>query len=821
MIKKVSACIFILLLFSFSSILDFKNLVLNKLKSYVDNYPEKVYVKTDKPYYTQGEDIWFTAYLLNGINHQRTNKSNVLHVELINDKDSILSQKLLYTDDISVAGDFKIGNDWKEGNYVLRAYTNYMRNQNKEFIYKREIPIWKLKKNDSLSSTSSIEKSKKRQDTNQESIIPKLSFYPEGGYMVNGIPSKIAVRAMDQFNNDIEIKGLIKDSEENIISVFQTLKFGLGFTTITPKPNTNYYASIKINNQEVTYPIPNALRQGYNLSLINNGEEINIVVTANTPFGLQNSFLVGHQRGKVIYEKFETSSTDKYALKLITSSLQDGVASFTLFDNNGKPVCERLIFIDNPLNTVTTTVKNNNTFYKTRDKVVLNIDVKNNNNDLLASNLSVSITDFEVVENSSFQNNIKTYLLLNSDLKGTIKNPEYFFEKEDDSKRQFLLDLVMLTNGWRRFTWNGLLNNNSSNELLYKPEKGISFFGHTTALNKTQTKVSAATRFTLWGNPSIQEQKKSNKDGEFSFGPYVLFDSVPGFIEARLHGFKSVQKNNREVSIFMDNKYYYSPRIDKNGLLKSISNDSLKKMDFIQQSKTIIDIDSSYLKSNLLEEVIVTARKQSEREKREEILDSRTDYGFPTNRLDIQKLPNSESHNLYQLLNRIPSVRVLNDSVKIRNGRNAKVLLDGNLVELTDISHLTGNEIDFIDILTGADASFYSNAGNGIVAVYSRRGVRVSTSNVKRKPGIIDFTSVGFYSAREFYAPDHINGITETLKQDIRSTLHWEPKIVLDGNNKGEISFFTCDKKSRYGITIEGMTHSGIPIYHFSTFVVE
>jgi hypothetical protein len=59
-------------------------------------------------------------------------------MELINDKDSVVSQRLLYTDGISVAGDFKIDKEWQEGTYMLRAYTNYMRNQSDDYLLKRK-----------------------------------------------------------------------------------------------------------------------------------------------------------------------------------------------------------------------------------------------------------------------------------------------------------------------------------------------------------------------------------------------------------------------------------------------------------------------------------------------------------------------------------------------------------------------------------------------------------------------------------------------------------------------------------------------------------
>ena len=115
-----------------------KILILNKLKEYTtQNYPEKIYIQTDKPYYTAGENIWFNTYLVNGVNHIKSEKRKIIYVELINEKDSIISEGRLFADSISVKGDFKLPIDLKEGKYLLRAYTNYMRNELDDFFFKK------------------------------------------------------------------------------------------------------------------------------------------------------------------------------------------------------------------------------------------------------------------------------------------------------------------------------------------------------------------------------------------------------------------------------------------------------------------------------------------------------------------------------------------------------------------------------------------------------------------------------------------------------------------------------------------------------------
>ena len=94
--------VFILLTLFLVSFIGFQEnpflaLIQGKMQDYtLNNYPEKVYIHTDKPYYSLGEKIWFSAYLLNGSTHEKSTKSKILYAELIDENDSIISQKKLY-----------------------------------------------------------------------------------------------------------------------------------------------------------------------------------------------------------------------------------------------------------------------------------------------------------------------------------------------------------------------------------------------------------------------------------------------------------------------------------------------------------------------------------------------------------------------------------------------------------------------------------------------------------------------------------------------------------------------------------------------------
>ena len=820
MIKKIALLAILTLLISFTFVNNFRELVIEKLESYANDYPEKVFVQTDKPYYTTGDDIWYTAYLVNGITHRRTDKSRVIYVELINDQDSILSTKQLYTNDISVAGDFKIEKKWGPGNYILRAYTNYMRNNDDDNFFQKEIPIWNISSQDSISAVNDTTKQVLTDQT--QNIKPKINFYPESGYLINNISCKIAIKSKDQNGNNISVNGLIKNSNNEIICKFKTQEFGLGVILLKQKPNETYYASMNINGEEFKYPLPNALPNGYNLSITNNSNMIVLKVISNQPVGLKNSFLIGHQRGKAIFEKLETSQTNTYSVKLNIDNLSDGVTNFTLFDGSGKPVCERLIYIENPKNKIKVNVSLDNEAPNTRNRVSMRINLKDLKGTNLSANLSMSITDIDAIQQSTKTENIKTHLLLNSDLRGHIENPGYFFEKENDAKRRYILDLVMLTNGWRRFIWDDLLYNPYKTSEKFPPETGVYIKGRTTALTDTKEPISAATRLTLIGNEMFQEEKQSKLNGIFAYGPYVFNDTVPSLIEARIRDFKTEFTKNRDVNILLDEVENLSPKIIRENIIKSINPDETTFINYIKDSQKISEIDAEFLKdARRLDEVLILAKRRNEVAERTKLLNDNTYHGTPTHRLDLNNIIGGESQSIILLLNSLPGVIANQNGVSIRNGGMPRIQLNGFQVTFEDVLFMSGFEIEFIDVLSGANANFYSNSGNGVIAIYTKTG-NFSSQNVKRKPGIIDFKAIGFYTAREFYAPDHDKGFDELLKQDIRTTLHWEPKIVLTPDStEANVSFFTSDSRSNYAIKIEGITDTGIPFYHLSTFEVD
>lgn len=797
----------------------FTDLVNEKLKNYtIENTPEKIYVHTDKPYYALEESIWYTAYLVNGITHEKSSKSWVLYVELITETDSIVAKKKLFTNTMSVAGDFKIGKDWNTGNYLIRAYTNYMQNDNPDYFFQKEITILGPQQNNTANKTKdTVNINPKHLGV----IKPDLNFYPEGGHLIENIRSKIAIKIKNEIYANAKLSGIIVDELDTVISEFNTLEFGLGNISLIPESNKSYFAKLEVNGVEFTYKLPKALPTGYALNIINQGDYLLINAKSTTINGLSNSYLVAHQRGKLIYSKFETENKKAYAIKCPVKDLKDGVVHVTLFDTSGNPVSERLVFISNPENKINVEITKNKDVLEKRKPIKINVTVKNINKQNIASHLSMSVRDLNAFPYNTRSKNIKTWLLLNSDLRGEIKDPGYFFEKADNNKKRYLLDLVMLTHGWRRFTWNELLYKAQKAD-AYPAEKGIMVTGTTKHLSKPYTATQTDTRLSFFGSTISQEPiQKTDHLGRFSYGPFIFADSIQTLVESRLTNFKSNDVKDRNVLIFI-NPENKSPEIKRNIILKNEIDSEEQLANFLKMTEYINKINDEFNeKTQRLEAVVILAKKEEQESNRQTEMNARTDHGAARNRVDLESQDVFGSETIFDFLYSIPGVRVINNDISIRGSNGSPtVLLDNLIIDIDFLNTIDITTISFIDVLTPVEAGRYANSSNGVLALYSKTGSTGGSRNVKRKPGIVDFTAEGFYTAREFYAPDHINGIEELSKVDIRTTLHWEPKIVITENGGKDISFFSSDSEGDYLIEIEGISESGIPLHAISTFSV-
>lgn len=811
---------------------DFQHLLTNKLIDYAtNNYPEKIYVHTDKPYYVEGEDIWFSAYLVNGITHKKSNKSNVVYVELVDPNDSIMATRKLFTETVSAQGDFSLPTGLKQGKYLLRSYTKYMQNQDNAYFFKKEIPIFSFNESDSLNiSMLSIDGLDSENEV-VKNVQPDLGFYPEGGYLVNGITNKVAIKVKNQDLLDSNVLGYIETSKGEKITEFSTFERGLGTFLLHPEANETYTAVVVSEDEEITYELPKALQKGYVMNTVMDEENLLIDLKTNHEEGLRNSYLIGHQRGKLVFDRIQKRPVSNQLLKIPMNNLNAGILQITLFNENSQPVSERLVFIDKT-ESVQVSIQNNKKKVGVRDKLSIDVSVKNSFQKNVPSSFSVSVRDVNALSTLDNSENIKTWLLLNSDLRGKIESPGYFFKEGDFIKRKYLLDLTMLTHGWRRFSWQELLEKNSTP--TYKPEKGLYINGITVSANAPYQQTKAETRLTFKRDGLYQEQLTTQENGYFSYGPFVYHDSINILIEASKEPFHpQMVIDHKQVGINLT-RSSQSPKISRTGNIEFSLDKNYKIKSFdrlITQSKKMVENNYQFDKDReYLEEVFIKAKVKSEQEKVNAERNKRTRYFEPSHRVVVEDLGVTGARSFIELLYNIPGVRIgdLNNFNKISGdppisirGEFPSFYLNDRKVTFDLLLSINPNDIEFLDVLKPPNTLAYALEATSVVIVYTKKGSSLGTYSTEKKPGTISFNSKGFYTAREFYAPDYASGIINPERQDIRTTLHWEPSNRTETDQYSTVSFYTSDSTGRYCIEIEGITDTGDPFYNVSYFEVD
>jgi hypothetical protein len=97
-------------------------------KSNIRNFKEELFVRTDRDIYISGEQVWFKIYEISGLNHNPFNVSKVVYVELLDKNNFPLKQLKVQTDNGSGSSNLTLPDNISSGNYLIRAYTNWMQN---------------------------------------------------------------------------------------------------------------------------------------------------------------------------------------------------------------------------------------------------------------------------------------------------------------------------------------------------------------------------------------------------------------------------------------------------------------------------------------------------------------------------------------------------------------------------------------------------------------------------------------------------------------------------------------------------------------------
>lgn len=784
-------------------IISFFSLAQNQYKEKLDIFvgeqkQEKIYLHFDKPQYGAGENIWFKAYVTNASTHLPTDVSTTLYVELINEKKLIVDSLTLLIRDGASHGSFSTKVDLAPGSYRVRAYTEWMRNSDNDFFFRKDFIIVNASSNEDIENPETFVLDKER---------PLISFLPEGGDIIDGIPVKVAIKATNKNGERRLVSGTIVNQNGKPITKFESNKFGYSlFFLKNPDFKESYHAIVAKD----TFKLPEVKKAGASIRILHSYKSDEVLITVlSKKIDLTDGTLVVHRRGQFLLSQKCLNKTS-LAVKLKKSQLKAGIIHLTFFDKNQIPLTERLLFPNPPLKKPSVTILANEQLYKKRSKVVLDF---NSGRDTVHS-ASVTINSKDESSYNKYGNNIVNYLLLSSDLKGKIESPDFYFSGSEEAYKS--LDLLMLTHGWSRFNWTSLLNENKlSPEFL--PEKGLKINGEVTKSNNDKNFKEALIGLTIPSIGVINETFNTNEDGTFEIIELTLMDSTIVFLKA----FKN-EKNNEYRNVNIQLTYPSRPDV------ASIPNpESQINPVFIKKTKKLKQISNAYFTDTnvtTLEEVVVTGEriKQNDMNKRASIF-----YTQPSNRLIIDSLGSGATNSsVFDLIRgRIAGVKMngnFPDQTIFIRGKSPSYFIDGRPADKETIQLIPIQEVEFIDVLKGSAALMVgSKYTGGAVLVYTRRGVPNYQEELFEKPkGLLVFTHPGYHKAKKHFSPQYDQDKEEHIIPDYRTTLHWDPELKFE-NNQANTSFFTSDQSGTFVIKVEGIYTDGRPFYEEEVIVVE
>lgn len=864
--------------------------LLAKLEAHQQKAPqEKAYLHLDKPFYAAGDEIWFKAYIVDPASRTPSLMSNILYVELINQENQITKSLRLPMQAGITWGNLSLPDTLQEGNYRLRAYTNYMRNFGSQFIYDKPLKIGNSLNNNvytkashtasttddktqliSQISFSNLDEQpyinspvtyeikldekiidKGRTRTNDagiaeieaKNISPKalndgviiakikvsaetevsktipiratsnnvdIQLLPEGGHLVEGLPTKVGIKAVNVTGKGEDITGSLIDENGSEMLAFETSHLGIGNFIFTPYTTQTLKARIKFKNGSTKdVDLPTVEKSGYTL-MINNADTGNLAVRIALTHDLLNQgavTLVGTHNGLAYFSQKINTSNQTHNLNIAKRQLPSGIFQLTLFSPQGIPVNERIVFINNVQDKIDIQLSNVKTAYNTRSKVLTDFTATTAGNPIQGS-FSVSVTNATVVKaDEENESNILTSLLLTTDLAGYVEKPNYYFMGDKNAAAH--LDNLLLTQGWRKIDWNRL-KNNTIPPLSFLPEKDLRITGTIKRGNKPSPK-SKVMLVSTQGGFSFRDTISDN-NGHFVFDNLLFPDTAKFIIQAR------TAKDRKFVTIDVDRPLPLPATQNKNNADVEVNIHNLLN-DYLAQSKKYFDeqIKNGLLnKTVILKEVAVTEKKNPAPNSSNLNGPGRADAVFTAN--DLQAgIPLS----IY-LSGRVAGILVKDQQVySIRSGgAPMSVFLDGmNMGSDYNLDNINVFNVESVEILKpGFNSSVYGTLGiNGVIIITSKRGG--SAGYTRFAPGIITYAPGGYPTIKEFYSPKY-DGPTDLLN-DFRTTVYWSPQVITDDQGKGSFNYFTTDQPGTYRMVLEGIDLQGRLARKVITYRVE
>ena len=745
-------------------------------ESYFELPRESVFLHLNKSTYVVGEELWFSAYAYDRKSALPFTQTTNLHVVLYNEQGKPLEDRLVMTVNGFARGNIPIDSTYNSGDYYIKAYTNWMRNFSEDDSFVQKVEI--------INSSAELQKVAA---TNYD-----LQLLPEGGHLVQGVESVVGVKLINSDGRGVifERGSLINKNGRRVMD-FEGNAFGMASFPIRP---TSGDYKVRINfgdNRVVTTPLPQVSETGIILRVVNNYGDPDILLGVATnkktlkDIKRKKFRLLIHKDGDIRETRaiqFDNSQKEN-VLSISREQLFPGVNTVTLFDEENRPIAERLIYNHLGVNAMEAEVS---LAKKMKDSLGIQVGILSER--VTSGKLSISVLPSETRAYNQ-KINIFSEFLLKPYINGYVENPAYYF-RGLDSKKNYDLDLLLLTQGWSRFEWKNIFNRAPVANFPY--ENGLTLKG---SFNGADVKQFPSfymedskyhdSRAVLLENPDFEiPNLLVDKDEEVQI-KLIRENGKPssrGFYAKILPGAQPWVLRTDEL---------IAPEIHASGL---------PELDYKWENKTIYLDEVKVIEQKLKFSSIIG---QSDIE-----IDQKLVNQYPRV-IDIIRM---KGFNVIENPSRPGAVQVFSRRTRsIRGGPIPPVIyLDGTLLTARNgegfqfLYELYTWDIERITFGLMPDVTQGPLGAGGAIRIWSRRTPLIDKEGVQKSKIFIDAAN-GFDAPKEFYSPKYYYA---SPMFEFTGALHWEPQLELDIYGKATFKMVDAGMQN-ISFYIEGMTEDG------------
>lgn len=817
--------------------------IANRMWRQLSVFPqEKLYAQTDRAEYMCGDTIWVRHHVVDALTGMPSHVSRYVYVELINPLGKLVGRYMMRQNEQgNVYGYIPTDFDMPSGTYMFRAYTRYMSSTTPDYLFERTVRFRSAIEN-SVRITADSHNGKVRlsfinpktgrsihngsvkvssadgeivttgntdegvrlhmadigrnrccllvEVGNYREFVPvrhgriDLQLMPEGGNLIMGQRCRVAYKTVADNGLGIDMHAVVTDDSGNVVAESGATHLGMGMFYFTPQKGRAYKVSCRsVDGQTAEALLPEAKTDSYSLCVTqtNNNVIANIVGYGGLS-DVGKLWIVVHQGGAPLYVRKVESGSLGFARRMFNN----GIAHFILADSNMNIVSERMVF-----------VWNRDGAFDDSSMLHLTSGMESMRNveivlpDTVDVDCAISVVDAGM-SCADTVHNIVSSLTLSQELRGFIEQPAWYFGANG---RQRQLDLLMMTQGWRRYDMCGVLCGKIQMPQV-KPEVSMCISGKVVSnLISHGRKGASVTMSSSRGG--LAEVVTTDNAGRFCFEGFEMPDSTGYMLLARS------AKGSANNVIRVDSVYYPDCI-------------NMFPQPWMEQKQNASNEDKYAMARHgvgrivFLPEVTVTERYRP-----------RTEYEMLAKiggrSITSEMLKDEGSKSVFDYLKSTFYTGLIYNFQKewfYYNKIPSYLVVDGTLWSLSAevgstmvaiLQSIRANKVKQIDIIKGpVTGTLPSLAGYSAFEMFSS-AIVVTTKEQSdaSNTDVVLFRPLGYQRPAAFYNPKY----EAPEEYALRHTVYWNPTVQVK-NGKAVVQFLPNGAK-KYRVTVEGVDKNG------------